>query len=126
MPGCWEEETGLKNEYGWDIAKGTNGFERYFNENTGLLCFQCSLKNYDDTIEYFLEKVIPVICDKTIHVEYLYEEFDVSILYELINDKIIDTNKGISYSSYNDEEYINEDNVINYCDFDFTLENEYR
>lgn len=127
MPDCWEEETGMKNEYGWDITKDTDGFNRYFNEETGLLCFQCSLKNYDDTIEYFLEKVIPVICIKTIHIEYLYEESTISTMYELKDGELKQIDKGIYYSEndYYDNE-ISEDTCIDYNNFDFTKENEYR
>lgn len=39
MPDSWEEKTELNN-----IMVDSDGFERYFNKETGLLCFQCSLK----------------------------------------------------------------------------------
>ncbi|AQS10588.1 hypothetical protein CLOBY_27330 [Clostridium saccharobutylicum] len=132
MPDCWEEDTGEKDEYG-EILKATNGFERYFNKETGLLCFQCSLKNYESTIEHFIEKIIPVICEQLIHCEKLYEEWDVSNLYELKDGKVKQLDYGIRYE---DDEYISfsysrklserKDVNIKYEEFDFTKENSYR
>ena len=49
--------------------------------------FQCSLKNYDDTIEYFLENIVTKICSKLLHCEVLYEEYENSTLYELSDCK---------------------------------------
>lgn len=123
MPDCWEES---ENE------NATNGFGRYFNETTGLLCFQCSLKNYEDTIEYFIEKVIPVICEKLIHCEVLYEEWEVSELYEFKEGIVTQLDYGIRYSqeenlfSYGGIQSDKKDKNILYENFDFTTESKYR
>ena len=37
MPDCWEGEPYYEDQP-WN-CKATNGFERYFNKETGLLCF---------------------------------------------------------------------------------------
>lgn len=119
MPNCWEES---------DSEEATNGFEQYFNEKNGLLCFQCSLKD-DETIEYFIEKIIPIICKKLIHCEELYEQSNVSDLYELKGGILKKLDYGIRYR---EEDYYFSDNVtqtdknILYENFDFTKENKYR
>lgn len=39
----------------------------------GILTFQCSLNNSQRTIEHFLEKVVPILCEEIIHIETYYE-----------------------------------------------------
>lgn len=34
----------------------------------------CSLKNYENEIEFFWNNIIPLICDKVVYAEMLYEE----------------------------------------------------
>ncbi|WP_252249156.1 hypothetical protein [Clostridium sp. VAP23] len=125
MPDSWEEDTGEKDKYG-EILKAAHGFERYFNKDTGLLCFQCSLKNYESTIEYFIEKIIPVICDELIHCEDLYEEWEVSSLYELKDGYVNKLDYGIRYYEEGYSRKQAENKNISYETFDFTKENKYR
>lgn len=121
-PDCWET----------DDDKDADGFERYFNDETGLLCFQCSLKNYERTIEYFIYNIMPIICDELIHCEKLYEEDEVSTLYKLNDGLIVELDCGIKYGLDNMNDlwcmYKNEpeDGNIMYDDFDFSGENKYR
>lgn len=123
MPNCWEES---------ESEEATDGFKRYFNETTGLLCFQCSLKNYESTIEYFIKNIVPIVCDKLIHCEKLYEEWDVSNLYELKDGTVKQLDYGIRYRyeedwfSYGVTQSDKKDKNILYKNFDFTKENEYR
>lgn len=124
MPNCWENP---ENE------EATDGFERYFNKATGLLCFQCSLKNYNNTIEYFINNIASLICEELIHCEVLYEEFSTSTFYELKCGKIEAVDYGIEYDD-EDDDYSNwyrtkfgeDNNYIRYKDFDFTKDNKYR
>lgn len=134
MPEVWEGEP-YDEEKPWN-CRATNGFDRYFNKETGLLCFQCSLKNYDSTIELFLNKVAKVIIDKTIHIEVLYEEDEVSTLYNIENNNIKELDYGIRYSEYYnelpiwgyDDSELKENNEVNVCyeDYDFSKDEEYR
>lgn len=49
--------------------------------HNGVLSFSCSLKNYEGTIEKFIETVVPVIGDAWV-LESLYEEDDVPTRHE--------------------------------------------
>lgn len=78
----------------WEIGKypnttATDGFETSIDMQSGLWTFQCSLKNYNDEIEQFFAEVLPNIINKSIHIEYRYEEMDESEMYEFENGKII-------------------------------------
>jgi hypothetical protein len=77
MPDSWEADN-----------KVTDGFERQFDEKTGYWAFQCSLKNYDDTIEAFFEMVLNNIAEKIIHLETYYEEDVYSERWDFVNGKI--------------------------------------
>lgn len=99
MPDSWEitpkKEDGSED---WNNAKDADGFEISFDKITGLWSFQCSLKNYDDTIEYFIDKVLSEIAESVKHLEYYYEEWDHSVLYELVDGKIVKSEReGIDY-----------------------------
>lgn len=68
----------------WD----TEGkFARYYDPTTGRWAFQCSLKNYSDTIEKFLD-IVPYFCESVEHCEYLYEEWKTSRMYSLVGKKM--------------------------------------
>ena len=95
MPNSWEGPPYSK--YG--IGTATDGFERKFDLETGLWTFQCSLKNYEDTIENFMENVLTRIVEKVIHLEYYYEEWDSSIMYDIVNGKVVQLDKGITYKA---------------------------
>lgn len=84
MPDEWESEEALKE---WD-----NRIEN------GCWIFQCSLKNYDDTIEEFFNTVLPHIVTEVNHLEYFYEEMESSVFYELLNGEIVESEReGIIY-----------------------------
>lgn len=88
MPDSWETPD----------ERATDGFQRHFNKESGAWNFQCSLKNYEDTIEYFIENVLSKVVEQVIHLETYYEECIYSTLYELVDDKIIEkAEKGIKY-----------------------------
>ena len=81
-------------------AKATDGFERTYNPETGCWAFQCSLKNYSDTISVFL-KILPHFASSITHLEIIYEEWDWSKKYELIGNRIQMTNDHfIKYNDY--------------------------
>jgi hypothetical protein len=78
MPDSWEDNT-----------VQTEGFKLQFDPATGYWSFQCSLKNYSDEINVFLNDVIAIIAEKTEHIEVLYEEWNNSILYKLEDGEIV-------------------------------------
>src|SRR5690554_2640406 len=65
MPDEWEDVP--KKEDGtndWMNAVATDGFERSYDLETGLWTFQCSLKNYESTIQYFFENVLSKVAEE--------------------------------------------------------------
>lgn len=83
----------------------TDGFNRTYDENTGRWTFQCSLKNYCDTIEEFL-KIVPYFIEEVEHAEVYYEEWCYSQRYELINGEMkMTNNKFIQYDYGYDDWY---------------------
>lgn len=98
MPDDWQTNT---DEYGDGDA--TDGFERTFNPETGYWTFQCSLKNYSDTIEEFF-KIIPHFIESVEHAEVFYEVWDWSEKYELINNQMkMTNNQFVRYNYYNED-----------------------
>ena len=113
LKGCWEEAKDKKiNNFAntsrasfipcgalaympeeWEDTeeKPTDGFERTYNKESGVWTFQCSLKNYDDTIEIFLT-LAPYFIERVEHCEVFYEEWIYSKKYELIGNTIVLTN----------------------------------
>jgi hypothetical protein len=55
----------------------------------GVWQFCCSLKNYDDTIEYFLDNVLSKIIDESYLISYRYEEWVSERLYTFVDGKFI-------------------------------------
>jgi hypothetical protein len=99
MPDEWETEEALKD---WETRI-----------EDGLWIFQCSLKDYDDTIQYFLINVLPKIADATRHLEVFCEKWDSSKMFELINGGIADSEKeGIPYSITKEVRIISENKTI--------------
>lgn len=94
MPFSWE--TG---EYPSEVA--TDGFERNIDMETGYWTFQCSLKNYEGEIQHFFNGVLPNIISESEHIEYLYEDWDESTMYDYIDGKIKVRNRerGNSYGN---------------------------
>ena len=98
MPDEWETEP--FDEY--RNGKPTDGFDRTYNRETGRWTFQCSLKNYNDTIENFLE-IVPYFIEEVEHAEVFYEEWRYSERYELVDGKMLMTDdKFIEYNKYSD------------------------
>lgn len=98
MPDDWEDAP-LKEDGSndWFNATATDGFERNFNSETGLWTFQCSLKN-GSTIRFFIENVLSELSEEVIHIEYYYEEWARSVFYDMIDGKIVQSNRaGILY-----------------------------
>ena len=109
MPGEWEEDyINDDGEKEIDFASyckqvATDGFERSYDVSTGYWTFQCSLKNYEQEIQSFFE-LIPFFVESIEHLEYFYEEWDYSAKCELINGKVIGTDKKfIKYNNYCDD-----------------------
>ena len=114
MPDEWEYEL---NQDGFITYHATDGFENKFNKETGYWSFQCSLKNYDSTIEIFIKYVLNEIVEEVYHLEKYYEEWNTSELYELKDGKIVPLGYGIVYENF----YGNKtEKDIEYKDFVFT------
>ena len=79
MPDSWET----------DDYRATEGFETGIDMRTGRWTFQCSLKNYENEIEKFLDEVLPNIITSSEHIEYFYEEWDSGRLYEFVDGKLV-------------------------------------
>lgn len=84
MPDEWEQAP--YDEYGNGVA--TDGFERSYDNKTGRWTFQCSLKNYADTIEHFF-KIVPYFIEKVDVAEVYFERAEYSCLYKLQNGEMI-------------------------------------
>lgn len=96
MPVEWETERFGKHHN--DIP--TDGFDRTYDKESGRWTFQCSLKNYEDTIEEFL-KIVPYFIEEVEHAEVYYETWRYSERYELVDGKMEMTNdKFIEYNEY--------------------------
>lgn len=90
MPDEWEyKPRKADGSYDRENAAATDGFERSIDRKTGYWTFQCSLKNYNQEIEQFLEEVLPNIIESAEHIEYLYEEWDKSVMYKYSNGNIV-------------------------------------
>lgn len=91
MPDSWESHDNSLEKYSieWlDSAKPTDGFEITYDENTGYWSFQCSLKNYSDEIEAFMD-MIPAFIEELVHFEYFYEEWEKSDFYKLEDGTLV-------------------------------------
>ena len=98
MPDEWE--TAPYNEYGNGVS--TDGFDRTYDKETGRWTFQCSLKNYNNTIEEFFN-IVPYFIEEIEHAEVFYEEWRYSIKIELIDGKIVEADdKFIEYNKYSE------------------------
>lgn len=80
-----------------NIATPTDGFEKTYNETTGEFKFQSTFKNYDDTLEHFME-LLPKFISELKYFEVYHEEHEYSSFYELIAGEVLCTN--YSYKQY--------------------------
>jgi len=71
MPDEWEDDSEGK-------------FKRTYNCKTGKWKFQCSLRNYNETIEEFF-KIVPYFMEKVDMCEVFYEEWVYSRRYEIVD-----------------------------------------
>lgn len=83
----------------WDEGDAY-GFKNSFDINTGLLKFECSLKNYEETIEYFLNNILTEICEQSFHIEVLYETWDNSELYKIEDGVLYELEEKIQYGYF--------------------------
>ena len=82
-----------------------DGFDRTYDKNSGRWTFQCSLKNYNYTIEEFM-KIVPYFIEEVEHAEVFYEEWSHSVRLELGGGEMVMTdNKFIEYNKYSDWYY---------------------
>ena len=54
-----------------------------YNEETGQWEVGCSLKNYNEEIQFYLEKILPVITEKCYYIYDCYEEYDICNEYTI-------------------------------------------
>lgn len=103
MPDEWEKYDSKHEKYSdewYRSVMDTDGFHRTWDKESGYWTFQCSLKNYEDEIEAWLE-LLPLFVDKIEHLEYFYEEWSYSRQYKLIDNEIVCTNdKFVKYERY--------------------------
>lgn len=98
MPDEWETEPYDKYHNGTP----TDGFDRTYDKESGRWTFQCSLKNYENTIEEFLS-IVPYFIEEVEHAEVYYEEWRYSKRYKLINGEMLMTDdKFVDYDKYNE------------------------
>lgn len=76
---------GPYDEYGNGMA--TDGFERSYNEKTGKWAFQCSVIDYNCTIQSFFD-LVPYFMESVEIAEVFYEEWTYSKSYELVDKKM--------------------------------------
>jgi hypothetical protein len=82
MPSSWEI-----GEFPHQVA--TDGFDGTMDMQTGRWAFQCSLKNYDSEIYQFFRDVLSKIIESSEHIEYHYEEWDGSIMYNYTDGELV-------------------------------------
>lgn len=93
MPDEWE--TDYINEQGEkeiDFANyykqvATDGFKRSYDKETGYWTFQCSLKNYESTIQEWFY-ILPYFIESIEHLEVFYEEWAYSRRYDFVDGQI--------------------------------------
>jgi hypothetical protein len=81
----------------WD--EDDEEFSRSYDAATGAWVFQCSLKDYNDTIAMFLE-MVPYFMESVEFCEVLYETWAWSTSYELVDGEMMieATDKFIQYA----------------------------
>lgn len=98
MPDEWETAPYDKYHNGTP----TDGFDRTYDKESGRWTFQCSLKNYDNTIGEFFG-IVPYFIEEVEHAEVYYEEWRYSERYELINGEMLKTDdEFVDYDKYSE------------------------
>ena len=93
----------MPDEWG-DDYDATDGFDRTYDKSSGRWTFQCSLKNYDNTIQKFLD-IVPYFIEAIEHAEVYYEEWCYSNKYELVNGKMELTDDKFVKYGYDSNDY---------------------
>lgn len=96
MPDSWDDKDKIEKSY--DVK-------------TGYWTFQCSLKNYEDTIELFFA-LAPYFMESIEYCEVYYEEWTFSVKYELINGIMRITNDKFAKYGYDDFEEATETEAL--------------
>lgn len=84
MPDEWKDQIFRKIK----IGIPTDGFDKTYDKGTGLWTFQCSLKNYNYSIQEFF-KILPHFIESVEHLEYYFEGSKYSEKYDLIDNEIV-------------------------------------
>lgn len=111
MPDEWED---------YDLGVVKDGFYKAFNKGNGFLVFQCSFKDVDGAISYFIKNVLNDIVEKSYHIESICEEDSVSKLYVIEEGVAKELNYGIKYEGYGSNEK-GVENSIKYSDYNFNV-----
>ena len=110
-PTTWYDKS--KNE--------TDSFKTSFNEDSLILTIQCSSKNKEDQLDYFIEDVLTHIIDESYHIEVYngLRETNTSDLFEYRDNEIVSLGYGIAYPLFDDEydEYEFIEGSVKYHDF---------
>jgi hypothetical protein len=91
MPVDWESEAD-KAFYNREI------------DSVGVWRFQCALKNYAREIDQWMSEVVPVIFE-TCEIEYYYEEWTWSSLYELRSGRVVEVSDEHVKYGYDDSDH---------------------
>lgn len=98
----YERELTLLSKAGWQWEHAITeelrdfGYDRRSGFVTGKCLgnhkwtFEADLKNYDDTLEEFIQTVLSLICKKIYKLETLYEEDMYPTVYIMKNGKIVE------------------------------------
>lgn len=77
-------------------------FETTWNKETGYWTFQCSLKNYRNEIENFME-MVPIFVEKLDYLEYRYEEWGDGKRFYLEDNRLVGGFLGMNEESLIDK-----------------------
>lgn len=58
----------------YNSLENDTNFNKGFDENSKNWSFQCSFEEYDEEIKFFIYKIVPLIVEEVIHLEFTYEE----------------------------------------------------
>ena len=72
----------------WENCDGSPEIPTEYNSTTGYWSFQCSLKNYDNTIGLFLA-LVPHFIERVEYCEVFYEDWTHSMKYDLIENQMV-------------------------------------
>lgn len=98
----------------------TDGFVNSFDSSTGIWTKQVVVSGGFSVLKYFVDVIIPKICEEGYHIEILPEAEPLSYLFELKDGKTEQLNYGIFYGEEWELKYMaNSDDDILYDEFKF-------